>query len=67
VVDCDRVGAAQAAPYRKRIWRRLLDEHGVDVGETTVGDHVRKRRRELGLAVSDVFISQVPRARTHGG
>jgi transposase len=43
----------------KRIWQRLLDEHGVEVGETTVRDHVRKRRRELGLTVGQVFIPQV--------
>jgi transposase len=43
----------------KRIWRRLIDEHGADVAETTVRDHVRKRRRELGHAASDVFVPQV--------
>jgi transposase len=43
----------------KRIWRRLVDEHGADVAETTVRDHVRKRRRELGLAAGDVFVPQV--------
>jgi transposase len=43
----------------KRIWRRLVDEHGVAVAETTVRDHVRKRRRELGHAVGDVFLPQV--------
>ncbi|MEA2370751.1 MAG: hypothetical protein QOH12_1145 [Solirubrobacteraceae bacterium] len=43
----------------KRIWRRLVDEHGVVVAETTVRDHVRKRRRELGLAVGDVFVPQI--------
>jgi transposase len=43
----------------KRIWRRLVDEHGVDVAETTVRDHVRKRRRELGLTVGQVFVPQV--------
>jgi transposase len=42
----------------KRIWQRLVDEHGVDVAETTVRDHVRKRRRELGLAVGQVFVPQ---------
>jgi transposase len=42
----------------KRIWQRLLDEHGVDVAETTVRDHVRKRRRELGLTVGQVFVPQ---------
>ncbi len=43
----------------KRIWRRLIDEHGVQVAETTVRDHVRKRRRELGLTVGEVFVPQV--------
>ncbi len=43
----------------KRIWRRLVDEHGVQVAETTVRDHVRKRRRELGHAPREVFIPQV--------
>ena len=43
----------------KRIWRRLIDEHGAQVAETTVRDHVRKRRRELGHGASDVFVPQV--------
>lgn len=43
----------------KRVWRRLVDEHGVDVAETTVRDHVRKRRRALGLAARDVFVPQI--------
>lgn len=43
----------------KRIWRRLVDEFGVEVAETTVRDHVRKRRRELGEAGRDVFVPQV--------
>jgi transposase len=43
----------------KRIWKRLVDEHGVEVAETTVREHVRKRRRELGLAPKDVFVPQV--------
>jgi transposase len=43
----------------KRLWRRLVDEQGVVVAETTVRDHVRKRRREMGLAARDVFVPQV--------
>lgn len=43
----------------KRIWRRLVDEHGVQVAETTVRDHVRKRRRELGFAAREVFVPQI--------
>ena len=56
--------ADQLAPRKqrhtaKRIWRRLIDEHGLQVAETTVRDHVRKRRRELGLTVGEVFVPQV--------
>ena len=43
----------------KRIWRRLVDEHGAAVAETTVRDYVRKRRRELGHAPREVFVPQV--------
>ena len=43
----------------KRIWRRLVDEHGVDVAETTVRDHLRKRRPELGLSLPEVFIPKL--------
>jgi transposase len=43
----------------RRVWQRLVDEHGVEVAETTVRDHVRKRRRELGLTVGQVFVPQV--------
>jgi transposase len=43
----------------KRIWRRLVDEHGAEVAETTVRDYVRKRRRELGQGPGEVFVPQV--------
>ena len=43
----------------KRIWQRLVDEHGVEVAESTVRDHVRNRRRELGYAAREVFVPQI--------
>jgi transposase len=42
----------------KRIRDRLVEEHGAVIAETTVRDHVRKRRRELGLA-AEAFCPQV--------
>jgi transposase len=42
----------------KRVWQRLVDEHGVQVAEVTVRQHVHKRRRELGLTVGQVFVPQ---------
>ena len=42
----------------RRIWKRLVDEHGVDVAEATVREHVRNRRREMGLTIGQVFVPQ---------
>ena len=42
----------------KRIWARLVDEHGVDVAETTVRDYVRARKRAMGWPVGEVFVPQ---------
>ncbi|HMC95078.1 MAG TPA: IS21 family transposase [Polyangia bacterium] len=55
--------ADQTAPRKqrhtaKRIGDRLADEHGVVVAGSTMRDHVRQRRRELGLA-AEAFCEQV--------
>ena len=56
--------ADQDAPRKqrhtaRRIYQRLVDEHGADVAESTVRQYVRTRKRELGFAVGDVFVPQV--------
>ncbi len=43
----------------RKIYQRLRDEHGADVAESTVRDYVRRRKRELGLTVDEVFVPQV--------
>jgi len=58
-LTADVVAPRKQRHTSKRIWRRLVDEHGADVAETTVRDHVRKRRRELGLAAREVFVPQI--------
>jgi len=55
----DLVAPRKQRHTAKRVWRRLVDEHGVDVAETTVRDHVRKRRRELGQGPGEVFVPQI--------
>jgi transposase len=55
--------ADQSAPRKqrhtaKRIVDRLAEEHGVVVAGSTMRDHVRKRRRELGLS-AEAFCEQV--------
>lgn len=55
--------ADQTAPPKqrhtdRRIWQRLVEEHGVDVTERAVSKHVRARRRELGFGVEG-FVPQL--------
>lgn len=40
-----------------RIWRRLVDEYGAEVGERTVREYVRKRKREIALSLEG-FVPQ---------
>ena len=51
----DLVAPRKQRHTAKRIWRRLVDQHGADVAEVTVHQRVSKRRRELGLGVGAVF------------
>ena len=55
----DRDAPLKQRHTAKRIWRRLVDEHGADVAEVTVRQHVRLRKRELGWPVGEVFVPQV--------
>jgi transposase len=55
-LEADREAPPKQRHTAKRIWRRLVDEHGAEVAETTVRDYVRRRRRELGFAVGEVFV-----------
>ena len=55
----DREAPRKQRHTAKRIWERLRDEHGADVAETTVREYVRRRRRELGDPVDEVFVPQV--------
>ncbi len=41
----------------RRVFERLRDEHGCEAAETTVRDHVRARRRALGLS-GEGFVPQ---------
>jgi len=54
----DREAPRKQRHTAKRIWQRLVDEHGADVAETTVRDYVRRRRRELGEP-GEAFVPQV--------
>jgi len=55
----DREAPGKQRHTAKRIWQRLVDEHGAEVAEVTVRQYVHRRKRELGLAVGEVFVPQV--------
>jgi transposase len=55
----DRDAPRKQRHSAKRIWRRLVDEHGADVAEVTVRQYVRSRKRQLGWPVCEVFVPQV--------
>jgi transposase len=58
-LEADREAPRKQRHTAKRIHRRLVDEHGADVAETTVRDYVRQRKRAMGWPVGEVFIPQV--------
>ena len=58
-LEADREAPRKQRHTAKRIWRRLVDEHGAEVAETTVRDYVRACKRQLGWPVGGVFIPQV--------
>jgi transposase len=55
----DREAPRKQRHTAKRVWRRLVDECGAEVAETTVRDYVRRRRRELGEPPEEAFVPQV--------
>jgi transposase len=42
----------------RRVWQRLVAEHGASVAEVTVSRYVARRRAELGLDKAQVTVSQ---------
>jgi transposase len=58
-LEADRDAPRKQRHTAKRIHRRLVDEHGADVAETTVRDYVRARKRAMGWPVGEVFVPQV--------
>ena len=45
-------------PAKTMVWQRLVAEHGATVSEVTVSRYVARRRVELDLVHSEVFIPQ---------
>jgi transposase len=58
-LEGDRVAPRKQRHTARRVWSRLVDEHGADVAESTVRQYVRTRKRALGWPVGEVFVPQV--------
>ena len=58
-LEGDRAAPRKQRHTARRIHRRLVDEHGADVAESTVRQYVRARKRAMGFAVGEVFVPQV--------
>ena len=58
-LEADREAPRKQRHTAKRIWQRIVDEHGADVAETTVRQYVRGRKRAMGWPVAEVFVPQV--------
>jgi len=60
VLDDDKSAPRKQRHTAHRIWVRLREEHPeLPVGESTVREYVRERKRELGLLARDTYIPQV--------
>jgi transposase len=58
-LKADREAPRKQRHTARRVWQRLVDEHGAEVSERQVCRYVRARRRELGEPVEEVFVPQV--------
>jgi transposase len=56
-IEADRDAPRKQRHTARRIWQRLVAEHGAEVSERQVSRYVRERRRELG-EVGEAFVPQ---------
>ena len=52
----DREAPRKQRHTARRVWQRLVAEHGAVVSEVTVSRYVARRRRELGVAHRDLVL-----------
>ena len=54
----DRSAPRKQRHTARRIWQRLIDEHGADVSETTVRRYVRLAKGKAGVPLPEVMVPQ---------
>jgi len=56
-LEADRDAPRKQRHTARRVWQRLVEEHGAVVSERQVSRYVRERRRELG-DIGEAFVPQ---------
>jgi transposase len=54
----DRMAPKKQRHTARRIWQRLVDEHGAELSETTVRRYVRLQKGRSAVALSEVMVPQ---------
>jgi transposase len=65
ILEADREAPPKQRHTARRVWQRLVEEHGAEVSERQVCRYVRAKRRELG-DVGEVFVPLVSDAGVEG-
>ena len=57
-LEADRSAPRKQRHTARRVWQRLVEEHGVDVGESTVRRYVAEVRRRQSVPLIEVMVPQ---------
>jgi transposase len=57
-LDADREAPRKQRHTARRVWQRLVDEYGAEVGESTVRRYVAEARRRHPLVLAEVMVPQ---------
>ncbi len=57
-LTADREAPRKQRHTARRIWQRLVEEHGASVAESSVRQHVRLRRRQIGMP-GEAYVPQI--------
>ena len=57
-LEADRDAPKKQRHTARRVWQRLVEEHGADVGESTVRRYVSEARRRQPMVLREVTVPQ---------
>ena len=57
-LEADRTAPRKQRHTARRVWQRLVDEHGAQIGESTVRRYVAEVRRRMDVPLIEVMVPQ---------